>query len=627
MSYYYSSLDRRCKSVIGAVARGQDVTFRLYDRNPNVDPNGDAEDNNMHTKTNGNPNGDSCVFVLYRDGEGSTEYPMQREADGWAITLRVNVVGLYFYFFRLNGAYFGCSALRRGDFENAKTANAPLRNWQLTVYDEHFSTPDWFKGGVMYQIFPDRFAKSGDLPIADYKTLRVDWGGTPSFRKNQFGKVLNNDFFGGNFQGVLEKLDYIQELGVTVIYFNPVFEAYSNHRYDTGDYMKIDPLLGTEETFRLLVREAEKRGIRVILDGVFNHTGDDSRYFNKYGRYQSVGAYQSLQSPYADWYHFHQYPASYDSWWGIETLPAVNEQSQSYREFIFGENGVLRHWLKAGIGGWRLDVADELPPFFLKELRKSVKAEKSDAVIIGEVWEDASNKIAYDMRREYFQGFELDSVMNYPLKNAIIDFILYGNLSALRETIFMLLDHYPKPALDCLMNILGTHDTPRILTVFGGKVCADKEEMARTFLTDEEKERAKRKLKMAALLEFTLPGVPCVYYGDEIGMQGYLDPFCRGCFRWDEIDEELHSFYGTLGKIRKQYPNAFCEGEFREVFAEERCFGFSRNDEVFIFVNNSPREYRVQFAGDFTELLSGLEICGGHLTLGGYQYGIYVRHK
>ena len=610
MKVYFNPLDKACKSQIGAIARKSEVTFNIF-----CDISGEA----------GDFSADSCQFVLCPDGSAPVCYPMHKTKFGWSVNLKFNQIGLYFYHFR-----FDQIALGRGRLREGVLTNSP-ENFQITVFDERFTTPQWMKGGVMYQIFPDRFNKSGDYPIADGKVFRQDWGGIPRYQPNEYGKVLNNDFFGGNLNGIREKLDYLKSLNVTVIYLNPIFEAYSNHRYDTGDYMKIDSLLGTKEDFDRLVQDAAERGIRIILDGVFNHTGDNSRYFNKYGTYKDVlGAHQSQESPYYDWYHFYNFPDSYESWWGIDTLPSVNEASPSYQEFIFGENGVLKHWLRHGIGGYRLDVADELPDFFLQKLRTAVKEENPDALIIGEVWEDASNKIAYSQRRKYLQGYELDSVMNYPLKDAIISYVTSANTTQLRETIFALIDHYPKQVLDSLMNILGTHDTPRILTVMGRKICSNKDEMAVTRLSTEEKRAALEKVKMAALLQFTLPGVPCIYYGDETGMEGYIDPFCRRCFDWKNVDENLGTHYRKLGEIREKiFPDTFREGEYREVFADQFCIVYERKSKgrsVYVYVNNSTNEYTIHFKGKFKEYLSGT-VYENRLQFNGYSYGILARIK
>lgn len=608
MSFYYSPLDPACKSVTGAVARSSKLTLNIYSENSGEDHFSAA----------------LCSLIIFRDGEETETFPMQKTDFGYSVIVKINQIGLYFYCFRIGDEYLSCGAMRKGILLYEP------KYWQITVHESNYATPEWFKGGIMYQIFPDRFYKSGEIAIADHKILRSDWGGHPSFRPNAFGKVLNNDFFGGNFKGICEKLDYIRQYGVSVIYFNPIFEAYSNHRYDTGDYMKIDPMLGTVEDFDHLIDEAKKRGIRVILDGVFNHTGDDSRYFNKYGRYDSVGAYQSKDSPYSDWFHFRRFPDSYDSWWGIETLPAVNEQSKSYQEFIFGAGGVLKNWLRHGIGGYRLDVADELPDFFLQKLRTVVKDENPDAMIIGEVWEDASNKIAYSERRRYLQGNELDSVMNYPLKDAIINYVLTGRTAQLRETIAMLIDNYPKCVLDSLMNILGTHDTPRILTVLAKRFCANKEEMSRAVLSAEEREIAKNRLKYAALLQFTLPGVPCVYYGDEIGMEGFSDPFCRGCFTWSNIDEELSAFYQALGKIREnELKDILTDGVYREVFADNYCLVFERKSEkgmVYVYVNPSANSYNVKLTGKYRDCLTQ-KVYADKFSCRPYSYGILTKLK
>ncbi len=607
MSFYYDPIDPRCKSLVGACKRGSEITFRVF----------------QNQSGEGTFSAEVCYFVLYEDGKPETVLPMKRTKEGFELALRFPQTGLFFYYFTFPDNVF----LGRGRLRRAAVTRHPA-SWQITVFEEDYRTPDWMKGGVMYQIFPDRFCKSGEGSVPPHKRLRSDWGGCPSYLPDEYGKIHNNDFFGGNLRGVIEKLDYLESLHVSTVYFNPIFEAYSNHRYDTGDYLRIDPLLGTLKDFDELIEKAACRGIKIVLDGVFNHTGDDSRYFNKYGRYDSLGAYQSPASPYAKWYRFHEFPTSYDSWWGIETLPAVNECDEGFRNFICGEGGVLKYWLARGIGGYRLDVADELPDSFLELLRTSVKEENPDAVIIGEVWEDASNKIAYGERRKYLQGKELDSVMNYPLKDGILNFMLSGSCDQLRETIFMLLDNYPKETLDVLMNVLSTHDTPRILTVLGGKHCRTKREMAETQLTDAEKLLAKERLKAAALLEYTLFGVPCIYYGDEAGMEGYGDPFCRRCFPWDGMDEELVEYFRLLGEIRTQrFHGILTDGGYREVFADVSCLVFERRKDdraIYVFCNLSSSEYRIRFDGSFTEQLTG-KVYENSFTVPPYSYGILAK--
>ena len=608
---YYNPLDNACKNIVGAISQIQTLRLSVFTSQKTADgqavPYAPVSDG---------------FLCLCKDGMPMKQYPMQRTENGWTVSVKIRETGLYFYHFYLQGVGYVSSDHA---VQGVLSANVQ-EEFLLTVYEKEYRTPDWFKGGVMYQIFPDRFAKSGSMPDIDGRISRKDWGGTPTFRPNQQGKVLNNDFFGGNFLGVQEKLSYLRDLGVSVIYFNPIFEAASNHRYDTSDYMKIDPFLGTKEDFIQLVEEGKKQGISVILDGVFNHTGDDSVYFNKYGTYQTLGAFQSQDSPYYSWYSFDQFPNEYSSWWGIDILPEINENSKEYQEFIFGQDGVLKTWLRCGIDGYRLDVADELPDFFLKKLRDSVKSENPNALIIGEVWEDASDKIAYSHRREYLQGHELDSVMNYPLKDAIIRFVQTGNTDELLDTVRHLIDHYPKQTLDCLMNILGTHDTPRILTVFGGIFCNNKEEMAsdNAYLSAKNKEIAIEKLKIAALLQFTLPGVPCIYYGDENGMEGHSDPFCRRCFDWNNLNTQLISYYQTLGKIRNRQKYLFKDGKFEEIYAKDGFILFARvkhNAKIYIFINRSSKPYKLNLKGIFRELLSN-ECFENELIVKPYGYGI-----
>lgn len=482
--------------------------------------------------------------------------------------------GLYWYHFEasLGGE---TRAIEKGECNKAQLAMGEPQSWQLTVFEPDYTTPDWIRGGVFYHIFVDRFCKCGERPLREGAVLQADWGAVPEYRPDEHGEILNNDFFGGNLDGVSSKLPYLKSLGVSCIYLSPIFEAASNHKYDTGDYSKIDPSFGDEESFSQLCKEAEKLGMRVICDGVFNHTGDDSRYFNRRGRYDSVGAYQSERSPYSDWYCFEQWPDKYAAWWGIKTLPQLNEGNESLRQYLYGEEGILRKWMRLGAFGWRLDVADELSDKTLDTIRAAIKAENSDALIIGEVWEDASSKIAYGSRRRYFWGRQLDSVMNYPFKNAVISFITGGDALALRETVESICENYPKPALDCMMNGLGTHDTPRILTVLGGEKYEARVERATARLSGEALERAKARLYSASILQFTLPGVPCVYYGDEAGIQGYEDPFNRRCFPWGNEDTELTTWYTALSAARKSCP-AFAGGEYKTLKAEGGAFVFSR---------------------------------------------------
>lgn len=495
--------------------------------------------------------------------------------------------GLLFYYFDIeqNGTsvYYGNNEEALGGI--GKIYNKiPDKKFQITVYDKNFETPNWWKNSICYQIFPDRFCRSGksDENLSKRQDIiKRNWGDDPFYKPEQFGgEYLANDFFGGTLSGIEEKLPYLANLGISCIYLNPIFKAYSNHRYDTGNYKEIDPILGDDKDFTHLCKTAESYGIKVILDGVFNHTGSDSLYFNKKGTYDGIGAYQSKESPFYNWFRFSKYPDEYESWWGIDTLPQVEEHCEDFQNYILTDkDSVVKHWLKKGASGWRLDVVDELPDFFVKTLRKEVKSQNPDAVIIGEVWEDASHKVAYDELREYFLGGELDSVMNYPLRNAMIDFVMTRiDAEGFCKRIMSLKENYPAPAFYGLFNFLSSHDTERILTVLGGKTYSNKDEECIAKLSGNEKEQAKARLKCMIMLQMLLPGVPVIFYGDEAGIEGYRDPFCRRCFPWGNEDSELLNHYKKAIAMRNESP-AFSKGEFEPIYMYRQGFGFIRQDE------------------------------------------------
>ena len=520
----------------------------------------------------------------------------------WELHFSATTPGLYFYHFELDTPW-GKSLIMNtgngiGDF------SAQGNEFQQTVYDKNFKTPDFLKGGIIYQIFPDRFCNSGaeKKNVPSTRVLRR-WGETPYWKEEQMNGIWNNDYFGGDLKGIEEKLPYIADLGVSCIYINPIFEAHSNHRYDTADYEKIDPLLGTEEDLKSLCKTAkEKYGISIILDGVFSHTGCDSKYFNLYNHYNTLGAYNSTGSPYFSWYKFINWPDDYHAWWGIKLLPEVIEEDESYRNYICGKDGILRKWLRCGISGWRLDVADELPDIFLDDLRKAVKEENENAVIIGEVWEDATNKFAYGQRRKYLLGEELDSVMNYPFADAVLNFVRYGHGEYFFDSVMNIVENYPPQVLNVLMNHIGTHDTERAITRLAGPDNEGKGrdwQFANNELTSYDYLKGISMMKMASLIQFTLPGVPSIYYGDEIGMQGMKDPFNRACMQWDNQNEELLKWYKRLGQIRNG-AKALIDGEFVPVFCENSAIAYERvcsDNSVLVAVNNNDEETKL-FVGE-----------------------------
>ncbi len=577
----YNSRDPFYKKPFGAVKTGEMVSFRVFPPAELHDPAPVME-----------------LFPIGREDDPAalTALPMEprRAPDGrvgYVCAWTPREAGVWRYRFRLRGSLGEFLLLRQPD------GGAGVNQggfWQLTVY-EPFSTPAPLEGAVFYQIFPDRFRNSGAPKegVPADRVIHQDWGEAPVDRPDGEGRFLCNDYFGGDLQGILEKLPYLAGLGVEVLYLNPVFEAHSNHRYNTADYRKIDPLLGTEEDFRRLCAEAGRLGIRVVLDGVFNHTGSDSVYFNKEKRYgQDTGAYNDPDSPYHDWYSWIRWPDSYESWWGFATLPNVNEGCQSYRDFICGEDGVLRKWLRAGAAGFRLDVADELPDSFLEEIRRSVKAAGPDKLVLGEVWEDASNKYSYGHYRRYLLGRQLDSVMNYPWRTAILRFLKLGEGQELLNAIMDILENYPPPVVGVLMNCLSTHDVPRCITALAAPDMEGRDrdwQREHNTLTPDQYYFGRQMFLLASLIQYTLPGCPSLYYGDEAGLVGYADPFNRGTYPWGKEDQGLVEYFRLLGQMRKG-STVLRQGDFSPLcFNDQLCVYQRRlgNRTVAVAVNRS----------------------------------------
>ena len=566
---YFNSRETDYRNPVGAIACGTGVHFRI------VLPR-DLKCSGAFLSLKDDMGGDTNIYGMFWAGMVGDDH------EQWECDVNVNRIGLYWYHFGLETCH-GRRYIMKGGFGEGYLGMSECEpRYQLTCYDADFKTPDWLPGGIMYQIFPDRFYFSGEKKEGIYpdKKIQEDWNNIPDWRPNGFGMITNSDFFQGDLKGIQMKLPYLQELGVTCIYLNPIFEAYSNHRYDTGDYEKIDPILGTEADFKELCAEAKKLGIRIINDGVFSHTGSDSKYFNREGRYQSNGAYNSMSSPYYTWYKFIQWPNIYNSWWGFNTLPEVEELSNSFNEYINGENGIVRKWIKNGNSGWRLDVADELPDEFIEHIREAIKAEDSEALLLGEVWEDASNKESYGSRRRFLYGKELDSVMNYPFRDAILGFLDCGDGKYMLEMIMTIVENYPRPVLRSLMNHLGTHDTERVITLLAGERLygRGREWQASTMLSPEQREYGLRRMRLASGILYTLPGVPCIYYGDEVGVEGYKDPFNRRTFPWGHEDKDLLQWYKDLGKMRHSC-SCLVDGDLIDYNSEGRTMAYLRADE------------------------------------------------
>lgn len=561
--------------------------------------------------------GDTLVNGMYWAGEVDNGYEI------WECDLRIDRVGLYWYHFILDTCYGRRFIMKGYGSEGFITDSDWEPRFQLTCYDKDFTTPSWLPGGIMYQIFPDRFCFSGEKKKGIYpdKKLQTEWDRIPDWRPNEFGMITNSDFFQGDLKGITMKLPYLHSLGVTCIYLNPIFEAYSNHRYDTGNYEKIDPILGTEEDFCELCAEAKKLGIHIINDGVFSHTGSDSIYFNRENRYDTLGAYNSKESPYYTWYKFIEWPNIYNSWWGFDTLPEVEELSNSFNEYINGEHGIIRRWIRKGNSGWRLDVADELPDEFIEYIREAIKAEDPEALLLGEVWEDASNKESYGSRRRFLYGKELDSVMNYPFRDAILGFLDCGDARDMLEIVLNVLENYPRPVIRSLMNLLGTHDTERVITLLCGERQhgRGREWQAATKLSPEQRAYGLSRMKLASGILYTLPGVPCIYYGDEVGVEGYKDPFNRATFPWGKEDKTLLDWYQRLGAMRHAC-GCLADGDLINYGSAGRTMAYIRQDdkEMLLCVFNGAHEtitFRVpeEFIGGETYMNTQLE--GEWLTI------------
>lgn len=589
------------RNPIGAICEGEAVSLRLRTRDEAIV---------------------SAEIVLFSD-YGTDTVRMQREGDAFTASVGpFSRAGVYFYYFTLHHYgdtfYYGAPGDRISSVgERSSTIPAAF---QITVCRRDFTAPAWFRKSVMYQIFPDRYAKGAQEKIRQgvtyhralgrevhlHRSVREPVDYKPRGKNTQYYPC---DFYGGTLDAIRKDLPRLASLGVGVIYLNPIFEADSNHRYNTSDYRRVDPILGTNEDFSALCAEAETYGIRVLLDGVFSHTGADSLYFNRFGRYADVGAYQSPDSPYFPWYDFRHFPDDYRCWWGFESLPEVNEHNEAWQDFVVtGKDSVVRSWLRQGASGYRLDVADELPDDVLEKIRESVKQENPDAVVLGEVWEDPTTKVSYGARRTYALGGSLDSVMNYPLRVALLDFAIgakdaFDTAALLRAQRL----NYPKPFYYSLMNLLSSHDVERVRTVLAAGMYASglsREQQANFRLSKAQDARGARRQAMLALLLYSLPGVPCLYYGDEYGMSGLLDPFNRAFLDKKASEHPLDALYARLGALRKAHaalstgavsilaPNADTLCIVRLIRGGRDEFGEEAENECLVTLVNRAQEAR-----------------------------------
>ena len=469
--------------------------------------------------------------------------------------------------------------------------------YQITVYNKDLKTPDKIKGAIIYQIFPDRFSRDTGFEFkkmenASPRPERIyheDWYEDVDIDGKPDTGYLACDFYGGSLKGITEKLDYIRSLGVNIIYLNPVCEARSSHRYDTADYLNVDPVLGSNEDLKTLIDEAARRDIGIIIDGVFSHTGADSRYFNKFGRYPGTGAYRSAltggESEFRSWYNFTSVDgdtAVYDSWWGFPDLPNVNEDDLSYRRFIFGEGGVVDRWTSAGISGIRLDVSDELPDSFIRQMRETLKRKTNgEGILIGEVWEDASNKCSYGSYRDFLLGNSHDSVMGYPFRKIMLDFLKgYADAGLTNDRLEGYRERYPAQNYYSIMNLVSSHDVPRIATELSEESAPDDRALQRGMqIKAAEARHVLNMCKIAFAIAVGYIGSPSIYYGDEVLMEGYKDPFNRRTYPWNKVSKRGESYLSFVKRVARLRSENSClrTGFYKTLYAEGDIFVFERS--------------------------------------------------
>lgn len=541
-------------------------------------------------------------------------------------------------------------------------------SWQIDVYDPAFTTPEWTRGAVVYQIFPDRFfngdpsndpspdatpgASGTDAfrygDVYGNPVLVKDWTDLPEgyCRAYQAGSCseepLGRDFFGGDLAGITAKLDDLAELGVTVLYLNPIFAAPSNHRYDTSSYDVIDPDLGSQADFERLVSQATARGIRILLDGVFNHVSSDSPWFDRERRFAKTGACESPESPFRSWFTFREPLANepspcaasgvgqkdtyYVGWFGFDTIPEVIEQPDVYDLFV-GDDGVVRRWIRAGTAGWRLDVMDNLSAGFMRKIRAAIKQTDPEALVLGEQWGDSS---------DWLLGDEADATMNYRFRRAVIGLIngdtpdLDGAIPGLTPSDFSgrmdsLREDYPAPAFEALLNLVDSHDTTRILwTLTPGKDDPVLKESPAALV------EGKAKLRLVAALQLTWPGMASIYYGTEAGLTGHDDPDDRRPYPWDVVDTSLRDWYAGLGRLRADHV-ALREGDLRMILSDDAAgtLGYVRrtSDEAAVVVLNLAKQARtvvLELEGLVPDGLLTDGLAGTTATVDGGQLSVTV---
>ena len=588
---------------------------------------------------------DASIIINQQKGTNEKTIKMkyvdtENDINVFKSTIQFENIGVHYFCIRviLNGTEKWIKNDTKNKCACITTEGKPY--WTITVYEDGFRVPDWAKGKIMYQIFPDRFYKSEKYThalLADRVTKK--WGEEPNWENNENGDICNNDYFMGNLKGIEEKLDYISELGAEIIYLNPICLSQSNHRYDVADYEKVDPYLGTNESLRDLCNKAHKRGMKIIIDAVFNHTGNDSKYFNEFGTFRTIGASQGPKSPYYDWYKKNE-NGDFTYWWGFKNLPVCDGNNAGWQSFIYGKGGIIDKWFSFGIDGIRLDVADELTDEFIENIRKAVKRNKPDGFILGEVWDNAITKEGYGKQRTYLLGKGLDSVMNYPFANAILKYVRYGKVDYFVETLEDIVTEYPEEALNSLMNSISTHDIPRAMSTLVAEGMQNNKynwvwdvpysrslQHSKEKLSEEDYNKAKKLMKIATTIQYFLPGNPCIYYGDEVGMYGYKDPFNRRCLPWNCIDNELHEFFIKLGKTRKSL-DFLATSKIRIISINEKTLIFERasfeKEKVLVAINRSEDDIELDIPLEYKNAKTIFDINSQDNIL--KKYGILIKY-
>ncbi|HKK95649.1 MAG TPA: glycoside hydrolase family 13 protein [Anaerovoracaceae bacterium] len=586
MKIHYDSQDIVYKNPFGAVKEGDNICFNIrllqFDDIPKV------------------------YLVIVNDDNCYETLNMCHDSDEFfSCKYLADKKGLYYYYFKIETIdsikYYGNNSEGLGGVGELFLFDP--HKYQLLVFENQY-IPKWLQEGVVYQIFPDRFnrgenwkscQKKAEIKGDMFGAKRIiinDWNRKPFYIKNVEGDVTEWPFFGGNLKGIIDKLDYLKNMGVSIIYLNPIFKALSNHKYDTWDYMEIDPSFGDESEFIELCNISRSKGIKIVLDGVFNHVGAASPYFDKYKNFND-GACSGQDSPYYDWFTFFEFPDEYEAWWGIKDLPQIKKTQKNFQRYIYK---VVKNWIELGASGFRLDVADELSDDFIKGIRKSIKEINDDAILIGEVWDDASNKISYGDRKQYFLGQELDGVMNYLFRDWIIAFVLKQiEADEFCKRTNNIYEHYPFENLISSFNILGSHDRKRIITILGEAPLHLNEKAKGNYMLDKEKrELAIKRYELALAILYFLPGVPTIYYGDEIGNEGYEDPYNRGTVKWDSIETRIIEVINKFSLLRKSHKE-LVYGEYLPVGIDKNILLIERNEKflnqyVALAVNTSNKD-------------------------------------